>query len=75
MDHLSWQWRPHIAGSKLFLTLLRAELAVLTHFFLEKTSIVYVRKPKIQGEGVFFTFNPPEKAKKVDLRLFARNMD
>ena len=32
-DHLSWQWRPHIAGCKMFLTLLRAELAVLTHFF------------------------------------------
>ena len=33
MDHLSWQWRPHIAGCKMFLTLLRAELAVWTHFF------------------------------------------
>ena len=28
VDHLSWQWRPHIAGCKLFLTLLRAKLAV-----------------------------------------------
>ena len=64
MDHLSWQWRPHIAGCKLFLTLLRAELAALTQFFLQNVSMVYVRKPKPQKLGVFFIFNPPEKAKK-----------
>ena len=77
MDHLSWQWRPHIARCKLFLTLLGAELAVLTQFFLQNVSMVYVRKeaqnPKIGC--FFFTFDPPEKAKKVDARLFAKNMD
>ena len=68
MDHLSWQWRPHIAGCKLFLTLLGAEFAVLTYFFLQNVSMVYVRKPQTQKWGVFFTF------KKVD-PLLVKNMD
>ena len=53
MDHLSWQWRPHIAGCKMFLTLLRAELAVWTHFFAKCISGICedAKTPKI---GCFF---------------------
>ena len=59
VDHLSWQWRPHIAGCKMFLTLLRAELAVLTHFFAKCISGICEegKNPKM---GCFFHFFPPQ---------------
>ena len=60
MDHLSWQWRPHIAGCKMFLTLLRAELAVSTHFFCKMYQWYMwgCQKPK---NLVFFSLFPPPK--------------
>ena len=46
MDHLSWKWRPYIAGCKSFLTLLRAELAVLTQLFFAKCSFCTCEEAK-----------------------------
>ena len=59
MDHLSWQWRAHIAGCKLFLTLLRAELAVLINFFAKCINSIReeAKNPKIS----FFSLLPPPK--------------
>ena len=60
VDHLSWQWRPHIAGCKMFLTLLRAELAVLTHFFCKMYQWYMWGRQKPEN-GVFLSLFPPKK--------------
>ena len=59
VDHLSWQWRPHIAGCKMFLTLLRAELAVLTHFFCQMYQWYMWGRQKPEN-GVFFLLFSPQ---------------
>ena len=75
MDYLSWQWGPRIAECKLFLTWLRAELAVLTHFFAKCIFCTCVEAKNKYGVFFSFTFNSPKRAKKVDPRLFAKYKD
>ena len=60
MDHLSWQWRPHIAGCKLFLTLLGAEFAVLTQLFCKMYQYI-CEEAQNQKWGVFITIQATEK--------------
>ena len=66
---------PPAADQVISTRLLRLSLAPPALLVIERTSIlhvslVHVRKPK-NKYGVFFTLNPPKKAKKVDPRLFS----
>ena len=72
MDHLSWQWRPHIAGCKLFLTMLRAELAVLTHFFAKCINCTCEEAKKTSMECFFFHFIPPYPPPKIGPKKLTR---
>ena len=63
MDHLRWQWRPHIAGCKLFLTLQRAELAVLAYFFAKCINCTCEEAKKVWI--LFLIFNPRKRPKKL----------
>ena len=72
VDHLSWQWRPHIAGCKMFLTLLRAELAVLTHFFCKMYQWYMWGRQKPEN-GVFLSlFSPPKWPRKLTHDCFPK---
>ena len=72
VDHLSWQWRPHIAGCKMFLTLLRAELAVLTHFFCKMYQWYMWGRQKPENEVFLSLFPPPKWPRKLTHDCFPK---
>ena len=56
----SWQWLPHIAGGKMFTSLLRAGLTVLVQFFC-KMYILWVSWSRNFFWQTFFEFYPPKR--------------
>jgi len=56
----SWQWLPHIAGGKMFTSLLRAGLTVLVQFFC-KMYFLYVSWGCKKNLATFFSFFSPPK--------------
>ena len=56
----SWRLGPHIGVCRLLWPLLRAGMAVLTHFFLQ--NFLYVSRSQKKIWATFFWFYPPETA-------------
>ena len=60
---ISWESQTIVGRCKLFLTLLRADFAVLTHFFAKCINCTCEEAKKVWI--LFLTFNPPKRPKKL----------
>ena len=57
----SWRWQPHIGLCRLLWSLLRAGMAVLTHFFC-KMYFLYISRIRKKKLDTFYSVLPPERA-------------